>query len=153
MEGAAAGRAGDVDEMWNPRGNAAPSWAIDNWMQSPFHRLPILIPGLHTVGYGYYCEGVVCIAAMNLGDVDPLLSAPASSATRIEYPPDGASIDMNSFDGEWPDPLASCPGFSVPAGYPITIQLGEMVNPGITERFLETNGTDNCHARNLRVRR
>jgi hypothetical protein len=106
-------------------------------MQSPFHRLPILNPGLHTVGYGYYCEGAVCIAAMNLGDVDPLLSAPASSSTRIEYPPDGASIDMNSFDGEWPDPLASCPGFSAPAGYPITIQLGAMVNPGITSVSLK----------------
>ncbi len=132
VEGAAAGRAGDVDEMWNPRGNATPSWAIDNWMQSPFHRLPILNPGLHTVGYGYYCENPVCIAALNLNsDVDPLSSAPAPSAAPIEYPPDGATIDMNSFDGEWPDPLTSCPGYSLPAGYPITIQLGAMVNPGI----------------------
>ncbi len=132
-EGAAAGRAGDVDEMYNPRGTAPPSWAIDNWMQSPFHRLPILNPHLHSVGYGYYCEGPICIASLNLNsDVDPVLSAPAPSATPIEYPPDGASIDLNSFDGEWPDPLAACPGYSLPAGYPITIQLGSMVNPGIT---------------------
>jgi uncharacterized protein YkwD len=133
VEGAAAGRAGDVDEMWNPRGNASPSWAIDNWMQSPFHRLPILNPHLHSVGYGYYCEDAVCIAALNLnGDVVPGLSAPPSSATPIEYPPAGASIAMNSFDGEWPNPLTSCPGYSLPAGYPITIQLATMVNPGVT---------------------
>jgi uncharacterized protein YkwD len=132
VEGAAAGRAGDVDETFNPRGAASPSWAIDNWMQSPFHRLPILNPRLHSVGYGYYCENPVCIAALNLNsDVDPLSSAPAPSAAPIEYPPDGATIDMNSFDGEWPDPLTSCPGYSLPAGYPITIQLGAMVNPGI----------------------
>ena len=132
-EGQAAGRSGDVDEMWNPRGTAAPSWAIDNWMQSPFHRLPILNPHLHSVGYGYDCEDGVCIAALNLNsDVDPVLSAPSPFAAPIEYPPNGASIDANSFDGEWPDPLTSCPGYSLPAGYPITIQLGSMVNPGIT---------------------
>jgi uncharacterized protein YkwD len=133
VEGAAAGRAGDVDEMWNPRGAASPSWAIDNWMQSPFHRLPILNPHLHSVGYGYVCEDAVCIASLNLdGDVDPVLSVPAPSTAPIEYPPNGASIDINSFDGEWPDPLASCPSYSLPAGYPITIQFGSMVNPGIT---------------------
>jgi uncharacterized protein YkwD len=131
VEGAAAGRAGDVDEMWNPRKTAPPSWALDNWMQSPFHRLPILNPHLHSVGYSYFCEDAICIAALNLNsDVDPLLSAPARLATPIEYPPNGASIEMNSFDGEWPDPLASCPGYSLPAGYPITLQLGSMVNPG-----------------------
>jgi hypothetical protein len=133
VAGAAAGRAGDVDEMWNPRGTASPSWALDNWMQSPFHRLPILNPHLHSVGYSYYCEGAMCIAALNLNsDVDPILSALAPFATPIEYPPNGASIEMNSFDGEWPDPLASCAGYSLPAGYPITLQLGSMVNPGFT---------------------
>jgi uncharacterized protein YkwD len=133
VEGASAGRAGDVDELWSPRGTAAPSWAIDNWMQSPFHRFPILNPRLHSVGYGYDCEGPVCIAALNLtGDLAPVLSAPSATTTPIEYPPDGATIDMNSFDGEWPDPLASCAGYSLPTGYPITIQLGAMVNPGIT---------------------
>ena len=129
-EGASAGRAGDVDEMWNPRGAASPSWALDNWMQSPFHRLPILNPHLHSVGYSYYCENAVCIAALNLNsDVDPVLSASAPFATPIEYPPNGSSIEINSFDGEWPDPLTSCPGYSLPGGYPITLQLGSMVNP------------------------
>jgi hypothetical protein len=65
-------------------------------------------------------------------DVIALLSAPAPFATPIEYPPNGASIKMNSFDGEWPDPLASCPGYSLPAGYPITIQLGSVVNSGFS---------------------
>ena len=138
VEGAAAGRASDVDEMWNPRGTTPLSWAIDNWMQSPFHRMPILNPHLHSVGYGYYCEGGVCIAALNVnGDVDPVLSAPAPFAKPIVYPPDGASINLNSFNGEWPNPLTSCPGYSLPAGYPITIQFGSMVNPGATSVSLK----------------
>ncbi len=142
-EGKAAGLAGDVDEMWNPRGNAAPSWAIDNWMQSPFHRLPILNPHLHSVGYASVCENGVCIASLNLdSDVDPVLSAPAPLETPIEYPPDGASINANSFDGEWPDPLSSCPGYSLPAGFPITIQLGSMVTSGISNYSLKRTTPD-----------
>jgi FHA domain/Cysteine-rich secretory protein family len=137
-EGRAAGLAGDVDEMWNPRGNATPSWAIDNWMQSPFHRLPILNPHLHSVGYASVCEHGVCIASLNLeSDIDPILSAPAPLDAPIEYPPDGASINMKSFDGEWPDPLSSCPGYSLPSGFPLTIQLGSMVNPGVSNYLLK----------------
>ncbi len=139
-EGAAAGRAGDVDESWNPRGTLPPSWALDNWMQSPFHRFPILNPRLHSVGYGYMCEAGVCIASLNLnGDVDPIASPPAPLATPIEYPPNGASIDLNSFDGEWPDPLTSCPGYSLPTGYPISIQLGTLVNPGVAHFSFKRN--------------
>jgi uncharacterized protein YkwD len=136
-EGALAGRAGDVDELWSPRSAPPPSWAIDNWMQSPFHRLPILNPNLHSVGYGYDCENSVCIAALNLNSgADPLLSSPAPLAKPIEYPPDGAPLGKVTFDGEWPDPLTTCPGYSLPAGYPITIQLGSLVNPGISSYSL-----------------
>ena len=137
-EGAAAGRAGDIDEAWNPHGTLAPSWALDNWMQSPSHRFPILNPHLHSVGYGYLCEAGVCIASLNLnGAVDPIMSPPAPLATPIEYPPNGASIDLNSFDGEWPDPLTSCPGYSVPTGYPISLQLGTLVSPAVASYSLK----------------
>jgi hypothetical protein len=137
-EGAVAGRAGDIDEAWSPHGTLAPSWALDNWMQSPFHRFPILNPHLHSVGYGYVCEAGVCIAALNLnGDVDPIMSPPAPLAAPIEYPPDRASIDLNSFDGEWPDPLTSCPGYSLPTGYPISLQLGTLVNQGVASYSLK----------------
>ena len=133
VEGKNSGLAGDVDQFWSPRGPSSPSWAIDNWMQSPFHRLPILNPHLHSVGYGTICENAVCIASLNLNsDVDPMLSAPEKLSAPIEYPPKGASIDLNSFEGEWPDPLTSCSGYSVPAGYPITLQLGSLVNPGLS---------------------
>lgn len=137
VEGALAGRAGNVDELWSPHSVPSPSWAIDNWMQSPFHRLPILNPRLHTVGYGYDCENSVCIAALNLtSGADPLRSSPAPLAKPIRYPPDGATVGKATFDGEWPDPLTSCPGYSLPTGYPITIQLGPLVNPGISSYSL-----------------
>jgi hypothetical protein len=90
------------------------------------------------VGYGYVCEAGVCIAALNLnGDVDPIMAPPAPLAAPIEYPPNGASIDLNSFDGEWPDPLTSCPGYSLPTGYPISLQLGTLVIPAVAGYWLK----------------
>jgi uncharacterized protein YkwD len=140
-EGATAGLASDVDEMWDSSGSAKASWAIDNWMQGPFHRLSLLDPRLHRVGYGSYCEGGACAAALNVhGDSDRRLTRPVPLAEPIKYPPDGATISTNSFTAEWPDPLTSCPGYETPAGFPITLQLGMLVDPGISRYALTTHG-------------
>src|SRR5215471_19125693 len=58
-EGAAAARASDVDWTWGRNSRPKPSWAIDNWMQAPFHRMQIINPYLLRVGYGADCQGVV----------------------------------------------------------------------------------------------
>ena len=140
-DGLAAAHAGDIDEMWDPHGNPKPSWAIDNWIQVPFHRMPILNPDLHRVGYGTYCEGAVCVAALNvITDADPLPSVPSPLATPVEFPPNGASIRGWNFTGEWPDPLAACPGYDGNAGIPITLQLGSSVTPAISRYALTGAG-------------
>jgi uncharacterized protein YkwD len=140
-EGAIAGLASDVDEMWDSSGSAKASWAIDDWMQGPFHRISLLDPQLHRVGYGSFCENGVCIAALNVhGDSDRRLTRPVPLAAPIKYPPDGATISTNSFIAEWPDPLTNCPGYEAPAGFPITLQLGMLVEPGISRYALTTQG-------------
>jgi pSer/pThr/pTyr-binding forkhead associated (FHA) protein len=140
-EGLAAASAGDVDEIWDPRGTPSPSWAIDNWMQVPFHRMTILNPDLHRVGYGSYCEGDVCVASLNvLSDADRLPSKPQPLAMPIQYPPDRSAMRGWSFSGEWPDPLTSCPGYTAHAGLPITLQLGPLVTPAISGYALTSNG-------------
>ncbi|HXD89846.1 MAG TPA: CAP domain-containing protein, partial [Candidatus Binataceae bacterium] len=140
-EGAIAGLASDVDEMWDPSGSAKASWAIDDWMQGPFHRISLLDPQLHRVGYGSFCTEGVCIAALNVhGDSDHRLTRPVPLAAPITYPPDGGTISTNSFIAEWPDPLTSCPGYEAPAGFPITLQLGMLVEPGISRYALTTQG-------------
>jgi len=136
-EGATAGLASDVDEMWDPSGSAKPSWAIDNWIEVPFHRLSLLDPQLHRVGYGSHCENDACAAALNVhGDVERRLTRPVPLAAPIKYPPDSATLTTNSFIAEWPDPLTSCPGYETPAGFPITLQLGMLVDPRISRYAL-----------------
>jgi hypothetical protein len=34
--------------------------------------------------------------------------------------------------GEWPNPLASCPGYRLPTGLPITVQTGEDQSPALS---------------------
>jgi uncharacterized protein YkwD len=137
--GAAAGLAGDVDEMWDPGAIHRSSWAIDNWTLAPFHRLSLLDPRLRTVGYGDYCEAGVCIATLNVhGGVDPS-STSGSPIAPVEYPPGGSSIKGADFTAEWPDPLTGCAGYAPPAGLPITLQLGPLVTPIITSFSLTLN--------------
>jgi pSer/pThr/pTyr-binding forkhead associated (FHA) protein len=140
-DGLVAATNGDVDEMWDPHGAPPVSWAIDNWIQVPFHRMTILNPELHRVGYGTYCDGPVCVASLNvITDADPLPSVPKPLAKPVQFPPDGASLRGWNFSGEWPDPLTACPGYDGNAGMPITLQLGAMFAPPISHYALTLNG-------------
>ncbi len=121
--------------------------AIDIWVAGPFHRLPILNPSLREAGYGSYSEDGESAMAMQLrepsafehstafkpaprsyimpanrGDEDQSSDA---AQRAVEFPPANATVPLAAFDsGEWPNPLASCPGYKAPTGIPITLQLG-----------------------------
>jgi pSer/pThr/pTyr-binding forkhead associated (FHA) protein len=112
---------------------ANPFWAIDNWMTAPFHRLSILNPGLHRVSYGEFCEAGVCAAGLNvISDADPLPLKPKPLASPIMFPPQDVSVKLRSFDGEWPNPLSACAGYTTPAGLPITLQFGPLTAPAVS---------------------
>jgi hypothetical protein len=132
-EGAAAARASDVDWTWGPHSRAKPSWAIDNWMQAPFHRMQILNPYLRRVGYGTDCLGTVCFAALNSGaDLDPP-EIPSGWSKPLIFPPEGSMMDSGTFSGEWPNPLTACRNHTATAGLPITLELGRSVEPGFSD--------------------
>jgi uncharacterized protein YkwD len=140
-DGLAAAGSSDVDEMWNPHATQAQSWAIDSWMEGPFHRLWILNPNLHSVGYGTYCAADVCVAALNvLTDSDPIHTKPKPLDTPIQYPPHGSTTHGSSITPEWPDPLTSCSGYDAHAGMPITLQLGAMYTPALSHYALTKDG-------------
>jgi pSer/pThr/pTyr-binding forkhead associated (FHA) protein len=130
-EGARAAQSGDIEQWWGSRPNAQapPGWAIDDWMASTWHRLWILNPRLREVGYGEYCEKGACVAVLDL--LSRLRAgagfAPAAASAPIQFPPQDATIHLNALGGEWPDPLSACRGYALPAGLPITLQLGAMV--------------------------
>jgi len=129
-EGQRAARAGDIEQWWGPlpTSRPPPGWAVDQWVASTWHRLEILNPRLHGVGYGEFCERGQCAAVLDvLSGLGKGALTPASAPAPIQFPPQGAVVHINALGGEWPNPLSSCYGYTFPAGLPITMQLGTMV--------------------------
>lgn len=119
------------------------TWAIDDWMTVPFHRLFILSPLLKSVGYGQYCENQVCVAMLNVlsgSERPPMGGAPL--ARPVEFPPSGFSVPskMSRMTGEWPSPLVSCDDYSVPSGLPATLQIGPRVDAQLSAFSFSCNG-------------
>jgi hypothetical protein len=139
-EGKAAGAVSDIDAVYtDPPQTPDTPWAIENWITGPFHRMWLLDPALHAVGYGQYCEKGICAAALNIrGGVDG-----TANAGPIMFPPDRATIGNGKFstdEAEWPDPLATC-GYHAPTGTPITLQIGGKTPARIGEFSLSRNGS------------
>src|SRR5262249_1050911 len=142
-EGAAAGKASDVDYVfWSgKKPTDLLNFAIEDWISGAFHRLPLLDPGLREVGYDELCAAGFCLAAL---DAQTGAAAPRAVfyAAPIFLPPDGAAIDLRTFAAEWPDPLNSCPGYEPPTGLPITLTLGRFVVTKLESFSVEQIETD-----------
>jgi pSer/pThr/pTyr-binding forkhead associated (FHA) protein len=114
---------------------------VDAWINIPFHRLSILSPQLLSAGYGYYCESGSCAAALDAGSRIQSISPTDTRPLPVEFPPDGSSIPIGTFNGaEWPDPLASCPGYSAPTGYPITLEFDWRLVPLLRSYSVSRDG-------------
>jgi hypothetical protein len=114
-----------------------PDASVEWFMSAPFHRLQILSPNLLAVGYGSYVDKEGCWAtslALELG------AEPPHRRSAIEFPADHTTTALRSVSGEWPDPLASCPGYIQPSGLPITLQLGWGTNPVISNESILRDG-------------
>jgi uncharacterized protein YkwD len=116
--------------------------AIDLWVTGPFHRVSILNPELRRVGYGEYDDDGLKAHAISVGAVRPK-SRPLSPP--IMFPANGSIVSLRTFQLEWPDPLASCPGYATPSGLPITLQLGWSSSPTIYVHSLRRAGRDLEH--------
>lgn len=122
-EGAAAAAASDL--AGSSRVSETDSWAIDTWMQAPFHAVGILDPALRNVGFGLFSHpgGAIQTAA----GLDVLRGrAPASTGVTypVVWPADGASVPIVAHTSEYPSPLSGCKGYSAPSGLPLIVQLG-----------------------------
>jgi len=122
---------------------------VDRIFTMPFSGLIPMIPQFVRVGLGAYCDPGQCAIVIpgNFGLEKSvrlaLYDGPASDRlwnprlglipaetgrlrSPVEFPPDGATIGWQSYPGrDYPDPLPSCPGYKLPTGAPISIQLGE----------------------------
>jgi pSer/pThr/pTyr-binding forkhead associated (FHA) protein len=132
-QGAEAARSSDESEQVSSgkKNHDPQQWSIDGWMSTPFHRLFILSPLLHQVGFGFDCEDDICVALLNvLSGADPLPRAPMPLDRPTLFPPDGGAIpsSMRTLETEWPTPISGCDGYAFPVGIAITVELGPMVD-------------------------
>ena len=121
-EGKAAAQAGNL--MASSNVDTSDQYAVDSWMQAPFHALGILDPALQTVGFGSYREANGGLQMGASLDVLRGLGTEKTTAYPVMWPGDGATTPLGVFWGEHPDPLTSCPGYSAPSGLPIILQIG-----------------------------
>jgi hypothetical protein len=96
-------------------GASSPAEAIDSWMATFYHRLPLTEPGLLRIGYGANATAAVLDASS--------LCAPRGYQSFVLWPYDGMKDVPLRFQPELPNPV---PGEDQSRwGYPITLQLGD----------------------------
>lgn len=139
-EGDQCGRNANV--MVSASATASDAYAIDVWMQAPFHAIGMIDPQLIQVGYGSYREadgGYQMGAALDVWRGRG--TSPAGLSFPIRWPGDGAITPLRAFQvGEYPDPLAHC-GYTRPAGLPILLLLGTgSITPSVTDHHLRRDG-------------
>lgn len=94
--------------------------AVEGWMASLFHRIPLMQSRLRRIGYGSARGGrakvtVVLDATNGLG--------PGKDAPSVVYPAEGQKDVPREFSPEIPDPIPESP--EKKAGYPVTVIFGE----------------------------
>jgi cysteine-rich secretory family protein len=120
--------------------------AIDWWMAAPFHAMGMMDPRLTVTGFGSYRE---VKSGWQAGfTLDVLRGNPFTGGTwPVFFPGDGSSVPLSSYSGnEFPDPLQACPGYSVPVGLPLFIEVGGNVSTSVGAHSLTGNGVPqaNC---------
>jgi uncharacterized protein YkwD len=141
QEGMAAAQAGNLMGSYDQ--TASDRHAVDSWMQAPFHAIGILDPSLQQVGYGSYREGDGGIQmGATLDVLRGLGSIPSSVRYPIMWPGNGTTVPLVKFYSESPNPLTSCPNYTVPTGLPIILQVGQgEVSPRVSSFSISQGGT------------
>jgi hypothetical protein len=121
-------------------------WAVDMWMQAPFHAIGILDPALQQVGFGIYRapDGKIQTAA-GLDVIRGRTIPPSTVSYPIVWPADGTTVPIGTHITEYPSPLSSCAGYKAPTGLPLIVQIGPGADvPRVTHSAI-SNGTRWLH--------
>lgn len=119
-----------VAEDITHRGNAP--GAVGDWINSVYHRFPILRPDLVSLGFGSGSAGPLSVEVMDF--------AYASTFTpgrgMVAYPgPGQPDVPTAFFGNELPDPV---PGGPYPVGYPITLTFDPGARVQIQSQHVRT---------------
>jgi uncharacterized protein YkwD len=105
---------GRVNEVIGHVASAAAS--VASWVDSVFHRYPVIDREAVSAGFGQARVGSIDVAVMEVG-----ASAPATG-DAVVFPTTDQVDAPAAFVGEVPEPVPS--GASLPAGAPVTLQVG-----------------------------
>lgn len=140
-EGHAAAQNSNV--MASSGSTTTDQFAIDLWMQGPFHAVGMIDPRLARTGFGSYREvdGAYQMAAA----LDVLRGRSGSLAGvswPILWPGPGRTVPVGRYSGnEYPNPTTSCPGYTAPTGLPVIAQFGSgSIVPVVTSSTFSANG-------------
>jgi uncharacterized protein YkwD len=127
-EGHRAGQASDIAFGVEPLG------AVDAWMASFFHRVPLLDPALKRVGLGTATDpkrGPISVLDVQSG---------TGSGVPIVYPADGQTgVQRNYKSGERPDPIPESKDRK--AGFPVTVTFPRTAPvKDVTARLTDADG-------------
>lgn len=116
-------------------------WAIDTWMQSPFHALGVLDPRLVQVGFGSYRETRGNLQAAAALNIIAGINYTVKSNYPIFWPGAGTTVPVSLHWGGQPSPLTSCRGYTAPSGLPVIIQIGSgNLTPLVSATSFTQNG-------------
>lgn len=118
-------------------------WALLGLMTAPFHAAHMLNPRLSRTGFGSFREAggqVEMAAALDVGGVGGM---PPNQTFPVLWPGPGTEVWVNDHYGEWPSPLTSCPGYSLPTGLPLLAQLAS--SPQVTASSFSLRGQELDH--------
>jgi Flp pilus assembly protein TadD len=100
-----------------------PAAAIKDWVDSVYHRFPLMIPTLDAIGFGEATGGGVPIDVLDMG----YKNGPGDPLQTVPYPAPGqADVPAVFLGNELPDPVP--PGGKYPTGYPVTLNFNPMVD-------------------------
>ena len=120
--------------------------AIDWWMAAPFHELGMMDPRLTQTGFGSYRQAPSPSSWQAGFSLNVQSSDNGTGTYPVYFPGNGTTEPLRSYGGgEFPDPLSACPGYAVPTGLPITVQVGSNVATSVSAHAFTGNGTPLAH--------
>ncbi len=123
VAGDAAGNNGNIEV--NSSLSFTDQQAIDFWMQAPFHAMGMMDPRLQQTGFGAYRQNTS--GPWRAGFTLDVIRGNSftGGSYPVYWPGNGRTVPLRSYGGgEFPDPLQACPGYSVPTGLPVFVQVG-----------------------------
>lgn len=117
--------------------------SIDWWMGAPFHAMGMMDPRLSTVGFGAYRQAGASpyAAGFSLNVISG--NAGSGGTYPVYWPGNGITVPLRAFSGnEFPDPLSACPGYSMPTGLPVFVEVGSNVTTNVTSHTFTANGVN-----------